>query len=57
MSNNTVTRYGIEFHAEVDSPSEVADMLRHIADLVESGYTSGYTSGYYPGWKLTEREV
>lgn len=34
---------------EADNNSEMADKLRHIADLIDEGYSSGA----YPDWQLT----
>lgn len=43
---------GIAIYETVDSEQALADLLRHIASLVEQGYTSGY----YPGWELQEEK-
>ena len=42
--------FKIEIYDEADSEDEMADLLRHIADMVEDGYTSGY----YPGWVMRD---
>lgn len=42
----------IEITEEVASTYDMVDLLKHIASLVEQGYTSGY----YPHWNLKKVE-
>lgn len=39
----------IDITEETKRYSDMADLLRHIADLIERGYTSGY----HPSWDLS----
>jgi hypothetical protein len=40
----------INIYEEVETESELVDLLRRIAELAEEGYTSGY----HPGWELVD---
>lgn len=40
----------IEITQQVKDESEMADLLKRIAELIEEGYTSGY----HPHWTLIE---
>ncbi|KKN66877.1 hypothetical protein LCGC14_0467450 [marine sediment metagenome] len=35
---------------EVETASELVDLLQHIAGLIEGGNTSGY----HPGWRIEQ---
>jgi hypothetical protein len=37
---------------EVDTEEELAELLREVARLIDSGMTSGH----YPGWEIVENE-
>jgi hypothetical protein len=40
----------LEVFENADSETDTVELLRHIVNLIEEGYTSGYD----PGWTLTE---
>lgn len=41
-------QYGVTITEQAETPEDLADVLRSIADLLETGFTSGY----YPSWQL-----
>lgn len=43
----------IEITEIVDNESAMVDLLNHISELVEQGFTSGY----YPHWKITKEDT
>jgi len=45
-------KYIIGINWQTETSEEMADLLRHIAGMIEGGYTSGY----YPHWELEEQE-
>lgn len=45
MENTTKT---IIINEEVETTTEMVNLLRHISNQIEEGYTSGY----YPTWRI-----
>jgi len=40
----------INIHEQVKNETDLVDLLRFVAELVEQGYASGY----HPGWELVD---
>ena len=52
MTRKKTKKIPVVFTARADDEADLPELLRHVAGMIEEGYTSGYQ----PTWDVSEEE-